>query len=341
MSPDLPLIWAGLLALTVLIYVLLDGFDLGIGILFAFARAPADRDRMMSAIAPVWDGNETWLVMGGAGLMVAFPAAYALLLPALYLPVMAMLGGLILRGVAFEFRLHGKNRGKRVWTIAFAGGSLIATLAQGLVLGGFMQGIKAKGEAFAGGPFDWLSGYSLLVACGLVAGYALLGAGWLMLKTEDPLHGDARRWALIAATATGVLLAAVSLLTPVIHPLVAQRWGLFADHIELGRLASLSPIPLLGLIGLALAVAGVRTPAHRATLIGGWLLFLSGYLGLAVGFLPYVAPYALTFRQAASTDGALGLMLAGAVVLLPFNLAYTVWIYWLFRGKVLAPADYH
>ena len=206
MSLDLPLIWAGVLAVAVLLYVVFDGFDLGVGILFPFARGPADRDVMMDAIAPVWDGNETWLVLGGGGLFAAFPGAYAVIAPALYDPLMIMLLALVLRGVAFEFRLRGRQRGKAFWTAAFAGGSLVATLAQGLILGGFIQGFVVKDGAFAGGQFDWLSPYAILVALGLVAGYALLGAGWLVLKSENELHGDARHWAWRAGAATAVFL---------------------------------------------------------------------------------------------------------------------------------------
>ena len=341
MSLDLPLIWAGVIAGAVLLYVVLDGFDLGIGILFPLARGPADRDAMMNAIAPVWDGNETWLVLGGAGLMAAFPLAYAALMPALYLPIIAMLLGLVLRGVAFEFRLRGQRHGRRLWTIAFAGGSLAAALAQGLVLGGFIQGVTVRGGVFAGGPFDWLTPYSLLVACGLVAGYALLGAGWLMLKTADEIHGDARRWARVAAIATAVLLAAVSLATLFLHPRVAARWGLANGGVDWVRLAPLTPIPLLGLVGLGVVAAGLRRGSHGLPFVGGLLLFLSGYLGLAAGFIPYVVPYALTYRQAAAADNALGLMLGGLAFLAPAILGYTAWVYWVFRGKVAADAGYH
>src|SRR5258708_4594608 len=176
MSLDLPLIWAAIIAIAVLLYVMLDGFDLGIGILFPFASSPAERDLMMSTVAPVWDGNETWLVLGGGGLFAAFPYAYAALMPALYIPVILMLLALILRGVAFEFRLRARPGGKRFWTVAFATGSIVATLSQGLVLGGFIQGVTLQDGRFAGDPLEWLSPYSLLVAAGLVAGYALIGA---------------------------------------------------------------------------------------------------------------------------------------------------------------------
>ncbi|WP_374469300.1 cytochrome d ubiquinol oxidase subunit II [Phenylobacterium sp.] len=341
MTLDLPLIWAGIIAVAVLMYVMLDGFDLGVGILFPFAGSPQERDIMMDSVAPVWDGNETWLVLGGGGLLAAFPFAYAALMPALYIPVLLMLMALILRGVAFEFRLRGRRRGKRFWTAAFAAGSIAATVAQGFVLGGFIQGITLADGRFAGGRFDWLTPYTLLVAVGLVAGYALLGACWLIWKTEDELHGRARRWAWISAAATAGLLAAVSLATLFVHPRVASRWGFDGGSFDLERLFLLSPIPVVGLAGLALLVIGLRRRSHGWPFLGAFLVFLSGYLGLAVGFFPNIVPYDMTFRQAASADNALGFMLVGVLILLPAILGYTAWVYWVFRGKVSADAGYH
>ncbi len=343
MTLDLPLLWAGLIATAVLLYVLLDGFDLGVGILFPFARSPEDRTVMMDSIAPVWDGNETWLVLGGGGLLAAFPAAYSLLMPALYLPVYLMLIALILRGVAFEFRLRARRRGKKFWTAAFAGGSTVAAFAQGLILGGFIQGVTATPDGqFAGGAFDWLSPYTLLVAAGLVCGYTLLGAAWLMWKTADELHGDARRWTRISAPLVAGFLAAVSLATLFLHPQIAERWGVSTTGgIDLAVLAPKLPIPLLGLIGLGLVYGGLKRGSHGLPYLGAALVFLSGYLGLAAGFFPYVAPYVLTYEQAASTPGALGLMLVGIVILLPVIVGYTAWVYWVFRGKVSADAGYH
>ncbi|HEY2661117.1 MAG TPA: cytochrome d ubiquinol oxidase subunit II [Caulobacteraceae bacterium] len=341
MSLDLPLIWSGVLALAVLLYVLLDGFDLGVGILFPFARSPADRDVMMSAIAPVWDGNETWLVLGGGGLFAAFPGAYAVLTPALYYPVMTMLLALVLRGVAFEFRLHGRKRGKAFWTAAFAGGSLVAALSQGLILGGFIQGVTVRDGAFAGGPFDWLSPYSLVAAAGLVAGYVLLGAGWLMIKSEDELHGDARTWARRAVIAVAAILALISLMTLRVHPQIAERWGFVAGDFHLPAFLRLVAIPILGAVGLGVVLLGLRRDSHHLPFAGAVMVFLSGYAGLAAAFFPFVVPYALTFRQAASADNALALVLGGLCVLLPAILGYTVLVYWLFRGKVRADAGNH
>ncbi len=341
MSLDLPLIWAGFIALAVFLYVCLDGFDLGVGILFPFARGPAERDTMMAAIAPYWDGNETWLVLGGGGLFAAFPGAYAVLMPAFYLPIVLMLLALILRGVAFEFRSHGRARGKAFWTFAFAAGSLTAAVAQGLVLGGFIQGVRTDGQGFTGGPFDWATPYSALTAAGVVAGYALLGSGWLMIKTSDDLHGDARRWGWLAGTAVTVLLAVVSIATLVVHPVVAARWGWTGHGFQLWRLARLSFIPVIGAAGLAVLWFGLARGFHRLPFVGAMIVFGSGYLGLAASFFPYVAPYTLTFRDAANADNALALLFGGAVVILPVILGYTVWVYWLFRGKTSANAGYH
>ncbi|QTN19034.1 cytochrome d ubiquinol oxidase subunit II [Brevundimonas sp. AJA228-03] len=344
MSLDLPLIWAGLIAVAVLLYVTLDGFDLGIGILFPFARSKEERDVMMNTIAPVWDGNETWLVLGGGGLLAAFPLAYSVLMPALYLPILLMLAGLVLRGVAFEFRFRARLRGRKFWTQMFAGGSILTAVAQGLVLGGFIQGVTVRNERFAGGPFDWFTPYTLLVAVGLVAGYALLGGAWLMMKTKDNLHGDARRWTGVSALVVTVLLGAVSVATLLIHPRVAARWGFDLQDgfaLDWGILLPLLPIPLLGLAGLALVFVMSRRGSHRWPFVGAMLVFLSGYLGLAAGFAPYIVPYALTFRQAAAPLNALGLMLVGTVVILPLILAYTGWVYWVFRGKIDEEAGYH
>jgi cytochrome d ubiquinol oxidase subunit II len=341
MNLDLPLIWAAILAVAVLLYVMLDGFDLGVGILFPFSRSRADRDVMIDTIAPVWDGNETWLVLGGGGLFAAFPKAYSAVMPALYIPLILMLLALVLRGVAFEFRARGRTRGRPFWTAAFAGSSLTATFAQGLILGGFIQGVTLRGGAFAGGPFDWLTPYSLLVACGLVCGYALLGACWLIWRTETELHGDARRWAWIAAGLTAGLLAAVSLATLFVHPRIAQRWGFEAGAFDMAAFLPHLPIPLLGLVGLLVLAVGLSRRSHGWPFAGALIVFLSGYAGLAVSFFPNIVPYDMTFRQAANADNALAFMLVGVAIILPVILGYTVWVYWLFRGKVTADAGYH
>jgi cytochrome d ubiquinol oxidase subunit II len=296
---------------------------------------------MMNSIAQVWDGNETWLVLGGVGLFAAFPLAYAILMPALYLPVLVMLIALILRGVAFEFRAHGRRRGKAFWTAMFALGSWAAAFAQGLVLGGFIQGVVVRDQHFAGGPFDWATPYSLLTAFGLVAGYALLGSTWLMMKTSDALHGDARRWTNTNLGLVAVFLLAVSVATAYGHAAIAARWGWTGTAIDGAKFLPLSPVPLLGALGCALVFLGARNGSHQLPFIGALLVFLSGFTGLAIGFTPYVVPYAVDIREAAAPPNAQALMLAGAAIALPLNLAYQAWVYWLFRGKVAADAGYH
>jgi cytochrome d ubiquinol oxidase subunit II len=337
---DLATIWAGLLALAVFIYVALDGFDLGIGILFPFAKDRAERSQMMSAVAPVWDGNETWLVLGGGGLLATFPLAYAVLMPALYGPIILMLIGLIFRGVAFEFRHNAKGRWQSLWSVSFGAGSVVATLAQGFVLGGFIQGVAFENNAFAGGPWDWATPFTLIVALGLTAGYALLGAAWLVYKTEGPLHARAQKWTRLMAIVTGVALAVVSLATLYVDPRVTARWGLADGSLD-------GPDIVLGLLPLAAAgvLAAIHWAAPRSTGIGPYLLslvvFACGYLGLAFSLWPYMVPFALTPQDAAAPDNALQFMLVGAVILLPMILAYTFYSYWVFRAKVAPDASYH
>ncbi len=342
---DLPLIWAGVIATAVLLYVLLDGFDLGIGALFPFCT-DEEQDVMTAAIAPVWDGNETWLVLGGSGLMAAFPLAYAILMPAMYMPIMLMLGALIFRGVAFEFRAHGRKRGRRMWSWAFTGGSILAVVAQGFVLGAFVQGVKIQGRAFAGGPFDWLTPFSALTAVALLAGYALLGACWLIGKTEGELNQKATRWARRLAIAVAVAMTAVSLATLVVNPTITQRWGVVlggdAPSIDWRRLLMLSPAPLAGaagIVGLMLSL-GREGGGPRPYLFAA-LAFLAGYAGLALSIAPYVVPFQLTLWQTAAQDNALTLMLWGVGILMPVILGYTGYAYWVFRGKASVEHGYH
>jgi cytochrome d ubiquinol oxidase subunit II len=338
---ELSLIWAVLIALAVFLYVVLDGFDLGVGILFPFAKDSKERDQMVAAIAPVWDGNETWLVLGGGGLLATFPKAYAALMPALYIPIGLMLMALIFRGVAFEFRHHGRQRGKRFWTIAFAGGSIAAAISQGFVLGGFIQGSDFLEGRFIGFPFDWLTPFSCVVAVGLTLGYGLLGATWLIFKTEGALLERARKWARRLAIAVGLAMAAVSLATLALNELVTERWGLSMYQIDWPTFARVAPLPILAAVLVALiwrAAAGRH--ALRPYLLS-ITLFATAYAGLAVSLWPFIVPYVMTPADAAAPDNALALMLAGALPLLLLIFAYTFYVYWVFRGKVAADASYH
>jgi cytochrome bd ubiquinol oxidase subunit II len=338
---ELPLIWAILIAAAVFLYVALDGFDLGVGILFPFAKDTHQRDQMQNAIAPVWDGNETWLVLGGGGLFAAFPKAYAALMPALYLPIFAMLLALIFRGVAFEFRHHGRRSGKKFWTAAFSAGSIGAAAAQGLVLGGFIQGVKIVDGQFAGGSLDWLTPFSVMVAAGLVVGYALLGAAWLVFKTQGELFERAARWARQLALLTALAMGAVSLATLSVDPRVTARWGVTMTSVNWPTFLPLAILPFAAVVLCFLLWRGVWGRWHSLAYLCAVGVFLVGYIGLAVSLSPYIVPFAMTPAEAASADNALSLMLWGAAPMLPIILAYTAYVYWVFRAKVAADASYH
>ena len=333
MELDLALIWAGLIATAVFMYVFLDGFDLGVGILFPFAGQHRHRDVMMNSLAPFWDGNETWLVLGGGGLFAAFPLAYAIIMPALYLPLIVMLLALVFRGVAFEFRFKAV-RSRAIWDWAFCLGSTVAAFAQGIVLGTFIQGIPVEGRQFSGGPFEWLTPFALLTGVALVAGYALLGASWLARKTEHELQDWS--FALMPGLMVAVVVAvgAVSIWTPLLDSEIARRWFSWPN------LLYLSPVPLLVLALAALFLRGVARRQEEVPFFCAVGMFLLSYIGLAVSLYPYIVPRAFTFREAAAPDVSLSIMLWGAGILLPVILAYTAYNYWVFRGKT-GEAGYH
>ena len=343
---DYPLIWSVLIATAVMLYVLLDGSDLGIGILTAFAKDEEERNLMTATIEPVWDGNETWLILGGGGLFAAFPLAYAVLMPAFYIPVLMMLAALIFRGVAFEFRHKAVRKPTRIfWNGAFAYGSLTAAIAQGFILGGFIQGVEVEGRAFSGGAFDWLSPFTILVAFSVAGGYVLLGSSWLVLKTEHELQAGARKWAKRATIFTLLAMAAVSLATLSIDPRVTERWGVSMQAIEFGKFLPLAPVPLIAgalffLLWRDLALQVDKAPDWRP-MIWAAGLFLTGYLGLAISLFPNLVPFQIDIWQAAARDNALALMLVGAVIMLPVILAYTIYVYSLFWGKVDPEESYH
>jgi cytochrome d ubiquinol oxidase subunit II len=343
---DLPLIWAVLIATAVILYVFLDGFDLGVGILTMFADDEKERSLLTATIEPVWDGNETWLILGGGGLFAAFPLAYAILMPAFYLPVLIMLAALIFRGVAFEFRHKAARKPtKTFWNGAFAGGSLIAAFSQGLILGAFVQGVTVEGRAFAGGAFDWLTPFSLLVGASVVIGYVLLGSCWLILKTEDETQSGARKWARRAALGVAVSMASVSLATLSIDPRVTERWGVSMQAIDFAKFWVLAPIPfaaagLFYLLWRDLELKPAGAPDWRPILLAGGL-FLTGYFGLAASIFPYNVPFERDIWETAAHDNALGLLLVGAAVMLPLILAYTAYVYKLFWGKVRPGEGYH
>ena len=333
MQLDLVPLWACVLALGVFMYVLLDGFDLGVGILFPFAPDDRGRDLMMASVAPIWDGNETWLVLGGLALLSAFPLAFAIIVPAVYFPILFMLLGLIFRGVAFEFR-HMSQR-HRIWDVSFCGGSVIATFAQGLVLGTFVQGIPVAGRAYAGGSFDWATPFALLTGAGLVVGYALIGACWLMMKTEGALKDWACSRARLLAVGVAAFIAMVSIWTPILQPQIAQRWFSW-PHV-----AWLWPVPIATLalfVWLWRSLAAKRDVAPFLAAMG---LFVMCYLGLAISIWPMVVPYTISLWAAASSTKSQSFLGLGTMFLLPIIFMYTGWSYWVFRGKVKADAGYH
>jgi len=327
MSFDLPTIWALILAFAVFAYVVLDGFDLGIGILFPFFQPGSERDAAMNSVAPVWDGNETWLVLGGGGLMAAFPLAYAVILPAVYAPIVAMLLALIFRGVAFEFRWRDP-RHRPFWDAAFTAGSFFGTFAQGVTLGALLQGIEVADRAYAGGWWDWLSPFSLLTGVSLVVGYGLLGAAWLVWKTEGPMQALARRLAGALGAATLVAIALVSAATPYLELEYRDRWFSYPNIV----FVSVAPI-LVGAVAIRFFVA-LRGGAERAPFFLALALFGLSFLGLGVSVFPDIVPGAITIEAAAAPAESQLFMLVGASALLPIILAYTAWSYWVFRGKV-------
>jgi len=333
MESLLPVIWAGIIGVAVAMYVILDGFDLGIAILFPFARSDGERDRMMSSIAPFWDGNETWLVLGGGGLLVAFPRAYAIIMPALYLPIIVMLLALVFRGVAFEFR--GISLSKTLWDRAFAGGSLLAALFQGAILAGLIQGIKVENGAFAGGAFDWATPFAVLCALGVAAGYALLGALWLVIKTDGELAERSRGQAKILLLVVLAFMAVVSLWTPLAFPRIAERW------FSTPNIFFLWPVPIATAVLAAFAWYALEKGREVSPFLAAVGLFVLGYLGLAISTYPYLVPPSLTVFQAAAAPASQGFMLIGTLVLLPLVIGYFVVVHWLFRGKVREGEGYH
>jgi cytochrome d ubiquinol oxidase subunit II len=331
---DLPTIWAGIIAFAVLAYVVLDGFDLGIGILFLLFPGAQDRDTLTNSVAPVWDGNETWLVLGGGGLMAVFPLAYATVLPALYVPIILMLLGLIFRGVAFEFRFRTK-RWRAVWDFGFALGSITAGFMQGIALGALVQGIKIANRQYAGGWWDWLTPFSVLTGIAVVVGYSLLGACWLNLKTEGEVQTRARRYARLAAVSTLVLIGAVSLWTPFLNPDYFTRWFQWPTAF----FSALVPL-LLVICGYGLW-QGLNAGRHLLPFLCALGWFVLSFVGLGISFYPYIVPGALTIEEAAAPAASLGFLLVGAVILVPIILAYTGLAYWVFRGKVSTSEGYH
>lgn len=331
--PDLVIVSGGVIAAAILMYVVLDGFDLGVGILFPFAPDDRARSIMMNSIAPVWDGNETWLILGGGGLLVFFPLAYSIALPAFYLPVMALLFALIFRGVAFEFR-HSAHTSKYIWDRAFFGGSLAAAFIQGVLAGALIQGVTIENGHFAGGMFDWLSAFSILTGLGAVSGYGLLGATWLVIKTEDSVQAWARRAAMVLGGGMLIAMLAVSILTPLLQPLIAERWfgGLNALY--------LAPVPLTALIVAGLLYYALIAEREILPFLCAIGLFLLSYAGLGISMWPNIIPPSLSIWDAAAPRSSLVFALIGVAITLPMVLFYTWYAYRVFSGKASEHGGY-
>jgi len=334
MAWDLPLIWAGVIGLAVALYVILDGFDLGIGVLFPFAKNEKERDQMIGTIAPFWDGNETWLVLGGAGLWVAFPRAYATMMSALYLPVIVMLLALVFRGVAFEFRGVAVTS-KHFWNVAFTGGSMLAAISQGIILGALIQGIRVENGAFAGNVFDFATPFALLCGLGVLVGYGLLGATWLVMKTDGEVAKRARSHAKLLLVAVLAFMGLVSLWTPLAFPQIAARW------FSTPNIFYLWPVPLVtAMTGFGLwrwLEQGREVPPFFAAIA----LFLLGYAGIVISVFPYLVPPSLTIWDTAAAPASQWFMLVGTLGLLPLILGYVVFVFYIFRGKVREGEGYH
>ena len=335
MGIDLPLIWAIIIIFGIMMYVVMDGFDLGIGILFPFIKGESDRDVMMNTVAPVWDGNETWLVLGGAALFGAFPLAYSVVLSALYLPLMLMLMGLIFRGVAFEFRFKARPEKRHIWDKSFIGGSLVATFFQGVALGAFIDGIPVVNRQYAGGGLDWLSPFTVFCGIALIVAYALLGCTWLIMKTEGHLQERMHKLGRPLALAVLVLMGIVSLWTPLAHTDIAARW------FTLPNLFWFLPVPILVLVTMYGLLKAIARKAHYTPFLLTLVLIFLGYSGLGISLWPNIIPPSISIWDAAAPPQSQGFMLVGTLFIIPFILGYTFWSYYVFRGKVTHEDGYH
>jgi len=334
MTIDLSLVWAGIILFGILMYIVMDGFDLGIGILYPFFPDADDRDLMMNTVAPVWDGNATWLVLGGAGLLAAFPLAYAIILQALTLPSIFMLLALIFRGVAFEFRFKAHEKGRHWWDKAFLGGSITATFFQGVTLGAYIQGLPVVNGHYVGGIMGWLTPFAIFTGLGLLTAYALLGCTWLILKTDGVLQRKMCRLARPLVFVLLAVIAVISLWTPLAHTEIAQRW------FSVPNIFWFSPVPLLVVVTAFYLLRALRGNPHASPFMLTLVLVLLGYCGLGISIWPYIVPPHISIWEAAGPVQSQGFTLVGALLVIPVILLYTAWSYYVFRGKVRADEGY-
>ncbi|MBV6817253.1 cytochrome d ubiquinol oxidase subunit II [Rahnella sp. PD12R] len=335
MGIDLPLIWFLIIVFGVMMYVVMDGFDLGISLLFPLVKAEHERDVMMNTVAPVWDGNETWLVLGGAALFGAFPLAYSVVLDALTIPLTLMLFGLIFRGVAFEFRFKASAAKRHVWDKSFIAGSVLATFCQGVVLGAVVGGIPVVNRAYAGGALDWLTPFNLFCGFGLVVTYALLGCTWLIMKTEGRLQESMHRCAKPLLFTFLTVLVIISIWTPLTHAAIAARW------FSVPNLFWFLPVPVLVLLVAFRMLRAVNRQAHHSPFLLTLALIFLGYTGLGISIWPNIIPPSVSIWEASAPPQSQGFMLVGALFIIPIILVYTFWSYYVFRGKVTPEQGYH
>ncbi|MBD9643473.1 MULTISPECIES: cytochrome d ubiquinol oxidase subunit II [Pantoea] len=332
---DFSIIWFAIIVFGTLMYIVMDGFDLGIGLLLPFNKDPIERDMMVNTVAPVWDGNETWLVLGGAALYGAFPLAYSVLLDALSIPLTAMLIGLIFRGVAFEFRFKATLEHRAFWDKSFIAGSLLATFSQGVAVGAILNGFPVVGREYAGSAMSWLAPFPLFCGVGLVIAYALLGCTWLIMKTEHDLH---RKMSALATPLTLTLLLVVGIIsiwTPLTHADIAQRW------FSRPNLFWFLPVPVLVVLCSWGIVRAIKREAHYSPFILTLALIFLGFSGLGISIWPNIIPPSITIWQAASPASSQAFMLVGGLLIIPVILGYTFWSYYVFRGKIKADEGYH
>lgn len=332
---DFSIIWFAIIVFATLMYIVMDGFDLGIGLLFPFNKDPGERDMMVNTVAPVWDGNETWLVLGGAGLYGAFPLAYSVIADALAIPLTAMLIGLIFRGVAFEFRFKATEAHRPFWDKSFVVGSVLATFSQGVAVGAIINGFPVTGREFSGSALDWLAPFPLFCGLGLVIAYALLGCTWLIMKTEHELHRKMSALATPLVIALLVVVGIISLWTPFSHEAIAQRW------FTRPNLFWFLPVPVLVLLCSWGIVRAIRREAHYSPFLLTLALIFLGFSGLGISVWPNIIPPSITIWQAASPAVSQAFMLVGSLLIIPVILGYTFWSYYVFRGKIKADEGYH
>ncbi|WP_310621175.1 cytochrome d ubiquinol oxidase subunit II [Flexibacterium corallicola] len=333
---DYPLIWGFLIAVAIFCYVILDGFDLGVGILFPTNKNEEERSLMMNSVAPVWDGNETWLILGGGGLFAVFPLAYAVIMPALYAPIFVMLFGLVFRGVAFEYRFKASDKRRHYWDLSFFWGSLLAAFAQGVILGALVQGITVVDRQYAGGWWDWLTPFTIMTGFALVAGYALLGSTWLIMKLEGRPQEHFREIAKPCAIILLAFIVLVSAWMPFKSPSAMMH------YFETPYIYYTSAVPVLVVILAYIMWRGITDPRHHGrAFVSTLLLFLVTYIGLGISIFPDVVPHVYSVWDAAGPPRSLQFLLVGAAFLLPIILAYTAYAYWVFRGKVKPGEHYH